>query len=133
MVWNEKSELLMQGKIGTWEEKIGGSTPPLHTKDGWLLLYHGVEEGGKGYYRVGVTLLDLNDPTKILARSESFIMEPEYNYEIEGFYNGCVFPTGNVIVNDTLYVYYGAADKYIGLATCSVSELLEYLKTQKNV
>lgn len=132
MVWNEKSDLLMQGKIGTWEEKIGGSTPPLRTKDGWLLLYHGVEEGGKGYYRVGVALLDINDPKKVIARSENFIMEPEFEYEIKGFYNGCVFPTGNVIVDDTLYVYYGAADKNIGQATCSVTELLDYLKTQKN-
>jgi len=133
MVWNEKSDILLQGKPGTWEEKVGGSTPPLRTEDGWLLIYHGVEEGGKGYYRVGVALLDLNDPKKILARSENFIMEPEHPYEIEGFYNGCVFPTGNVIVDDTLFVYYGAADKYVGLATCSVSRLLEFLKTQRNV
>lgn len=133
MVWNEKSELLLQGREGTWEEKIGGSTPPLRTKDGWLLLYHGVEEGGKGYYRVGVALLDINDPKKVIARAENYIMEPEFYYEKEGFYNGCVFPTGNVIVDDTLYVYYGAADKYIGLATCSVSEMLEFLKTEKNV
>lgn len=133
MVWNEKSELLLQGKQGTWEEKIGGSTPPLRSKDGWLLLYHGVEEGGKGYYRVGVALLDINDPKKVIARAENFIMEPEFNYEKEGFYNGCVFPTGNVVVDDTLYVYYGAADKYIGQATCSVSELLESLKKEKNV
>ena len=128
MVWEEKSHLLMKGKHGTWEEKIGGSTPPLKTKDGWLLIYHGVENGGKGYYRVGVALLDLNDPTKILARSENFIMEPEYDYEIDGIYKGCVFPTGNIIVDDTLYVYYGAADKYIGVATCKINDLLNYLK-----
>lgn len=128
MVWNEPSHLLMQGKMGTWEEKIGGSTPPLKTKDGWLMIYHGVENGGKGYYRAGVVLLDLNDPTKVIKRSEDWIMEPEFDYEIEGFYKGCVFPTGNVIVDDTLFVYYGGADKYVGLATCSVSALLDYLK-----
>ena len=129
MVWEEESKILLQGKIGTWEEKIGGSTPPLKTKDGWLLIYHGVENGGKGYYRVGVVLLDLFDPTKVIARSEKYIMEPEHYYEIEGYYKGCVFPTGNVIVDDTLYVYYGGADKYVGLATCSVNELLDYLKS----
>jgi beta-1,2-mannobiose phosphorylase / 1,2-beta-oligomannan phosphorylase len=133
MVWNKKSRLLLQGKPGTWEEKVGGSTPPLRTKDGWLMLYHGVEGGGKGFYRVGIALLDLDDPTQIIARSTHFIMEPEFEYEKVGFYNGCVFPTGNVIVGDTLYVYYGAADKYVGLATCSVSEMLKYLKTQPNV
>ena len=54
-------------------------------------------------------------------------MEPEYEFETSGYYNSCVFPTGNVIVGDTLYVYYGAADKYCCAATCSVSELLDYL------
>jgi predicted GH43/DUF377 family glycosyl hydrolase len=128
MVWEGKSHLLMQGRPGTWEEKIGGSTPPLKTSEGWLLIYHGVENGGKGYYRVGVALLDLNDPTKILARAENFIMEPEHDYEINGMYKGCVFPTGNVIVDGTLYVYYGAADKYVGVATCKVNDLLDFLK-----
>ena len=54
-------------------------------------------------------------------------MWPECDYELEGFYKGCVFPTGNVIVGDTLYVYYGGADKYVGVATCSVNELVEHL------
>lgn len=128
MVWEEKSTLLMTGIVGTWEEKIGGSTPPLRTDDGWLLIYHGVENGGNGYYRVGVALLDLEDPTKVIARLEDWIMEPEHDYEIEGFYKGCVFPTGNMIVDSILYVYYGAADKYIGLATCDINELLKTLK-----
>ncbi len=128
MVWNNPSKLLLSGREGTWEEKVGGSTPPLKTKDGWLVLYHGVENGGQGYYRVGALLLDLEDPTKILGKTEDWIMEPEHDYEIEGFYKGCVFPTGNVIVDDTLYVYYGGADKYVGLATCSVKELIDHLK-----
>jgi predicted GH43/DUF377 family glycosyl hydrolase len=87
-----------------------------------------VENGGNGYYRVGAALLDLEDPTKVIARLEDWIMEPEHNYEIEGFYKGCVFPTGNMIVDDVLHVYYGAADKYIGLATCDINELLTALK-----
>lgn len=128
MVWEEKSTLLMTGIVGTWEEKIGGSTPPLRTDDGWLLIYHGVENGGNGYYRVGVALLDLEDPTKVIARLEDWIMEPEHDYEIEGFYKGCVFPTGNMIIDNVLFVYYGAADKYIGLATCNINELLKTLK-----
>lgn len=128
MVWNEPSTLLLAGRPGTWEEKVGGSTPPLKTELGWLLIYHGVENMGRGYYRVGVALLDCEDPTKVIARLEDWIMEPEFDYEIEGFYRGCVFPTGNVIVDDRLYVYYGAADKYVGLATCSLAGLLEVLK-----
>jgi len=120
--------MLMQGIDGGWEEKIGGSTPPLKTKDGWLVLYHGVEHGGKGYYRVGAVLLDLEDPSKILGRTKEPIMEPEYDYEMNGFYKGCVFPTGNVIVDDTLFVYYGGADKYVGVATCPVQELIDMIK-----
>ena len=128
LTWNEPSHLLMQGIEGGWEEKIGGSTPPLKTDEGWLVLYHGVENGGTGYYRVGAVLLDLEDPTKIVGRTKQPILEPEFDYEINGFYKGCVFPTGNVIVDNTLFVYYGGADKYVGVATCSLSELLDHLK-----
>ncbi|QVY66159.1 glycosidase [Polaribacter sp. Q13] len=132
MVWEEESTLLISGINGTWEEKVGGSTPPLKTKEGWLVIYHGVENGGLGYYRAGAALLDLDDPTKVIGRLKNWIMEPEHDYEIEGYYKGCVFPTGNVIIEDTLHVYYGAADKYIGLATCSVNELLQALKASND-
>ncbi|MCD8194084.1 MAG: glycosidase [Tannerellaceae bacterium] len=127
--WEEKeSHLLLTGIEGTWEEKIGGSTPPLRTDEGWLVIYHGVEHGGLGYYRAGAILLDINDPLKIIAKAPGFILEPEFDYEIEGYYRGCVFPTGNVIVDDALYVYYGCADKYVGVATCNVKEFLQSFK-----
>ena len=118
----------MQGINGGWDEKIGGSTPPVKTDEGWLVLYHGVENGGNGYYSVGAVLLDLNDPTKIIGRTKNPIMWPEFSYELEGFYKGCVFPTGNVVVGDTLFVYYGGADKYVGVATCRLNDLLDHLK-----
>ncbi|OJV76742.1 MAG: glycosidase [Bacteroidia bacterium 44-10] len=124
--WEDKeSHLLLTGIEGTWEEKIGGSTPPLKTEKGWLVIYHGVENGGRGFYRVGALLLDVENPLKIIAKAPDFILEPEFDYEMEGYYNGCVFPTGNVIVDDTLYVYYGGADKYVGVATCDVNELID--------
>lgn len=130
--WASKESFLLIGGIeNTWEEKIGGSTPPLKTKDGWLVLYHGVEHGGKGYYRVGALLLDLENPLQIIGRTKDFILEPENEFEIKGNYNGCVFPTGNVIIGNTLYVYYGAADKYICVATCNVDELIHFIKTNK--
>jgi predicted GH43/DUF377 family glycosyl hydrolase len=125
---NQESHLLISGQKGTWEEKIGGSTPPLRTDSGWLVLYHGVENGGRGYYRVGALLLDIDNPLHIIAKSPSFIMEPEFDYEINGYYKGCVFPTGNVILDDVLYVYYGCSDKYVGVATCNVNKLLESFK-----
>ena len=125
---DKKSHLLLTGVPNTWEEKIGGSTPPLRTAAGWLVLYHGVEDGGLGYYRVGALLLDIDNPLKIIAKTPNFILEPEHEYEINGYYQGCVFPTGNVILNDTLYVYYGCADKYVGVATCSVNELIQSMQ-----
>jgi predicted GH43/DUF377 family glycosyl hydrolase len=126
--WETKgSHLLLSGIKNSWEEKVGGSTPPLKTDEGWLMLYHGVEHGGLGYYRVGALLLDLEDPLHIIAKTPEAILEPEFEYELTGYYNGCVFPTGNVIVGDTLYVYYGGADKYVCLATCSVKELTTFL------
>lgn len=128
MEWGD-SVLLAQGTAG-WENKIGGSTPPLRTEDGWLTLYHGVDD--EGIYRVGAMMLDSEDPTKVIGRTKDFIMEPEHEYEMVGFYNGCVFPTGNVIVEDTLYVYYGGADKYCCAASCSVSELLKFIKENTN-
>jgi predicted GH43/DUF377 family glycosyl hydrolase len=123
MDWPD-GELLIKGEED-WEKKIGGSTPPLRTEKGWLTLYHGVDDAG--IYRVGVMLLDLENPSRIIARSKNFIMEPEHDYETKGMYNGCVFPTGNTIVDGTLYVYYGGADKYCCVATCDVDELLAYL------
>ena len=74
------------------------------------MLYHGVESGGLGYYRVGAVLLDSNNPTKVIGRTRTPILEPEFDHEINGYYHGCVFPTGNVIVDEKLYVYYGSAD-----------------------
>lgn len=121
----ERSELLLKGET-EWERKIGGSTPPLRTDHGWLTLYHGVDD--RGIYRVGAVLLDLDNPSKVIGRTKEPIMEPEYAYETQGLYNGVVFPTGNVIVGDTLYVYYGGADKYCGVATASVKELVNAIR-----
>lgn len=125
MEWDNYT-LLMQGEQPWEDKKIGGSCPPIKTEKGWFFIYHGVAKAD-GAYRVGAVLLDKDNPTKIIARTKDFLMEPEFDYETQGFYNGCVFPTGNVVVGDTLYVYYGAADKNICVATCSFGELLCYL------
>lgn len=126
MSWKD-DHLLIKPKFAWEDKKIGGSTPPLKTKDGWLVIYHGVSTRDD-QYRVGALLLDLNDPRKVIGRLENYILEPEELYETEGFYTGCVFPTGNVIVNEMLYVYYGAADKFVAVATCKLAELLKEFK-----
>ena len=121
----KKPELLFTGEEWWETQRIGAGTPPIKTEFGWLMLYHGVDD--KGIYRDGAVLLDLNDPRKILSRTKDFIMEPDQPFEFEGFYEGCVFPTGAAVKDGTLFVYYGCADKYIGLATVDFNEFLQYL------
>ncbi len=109
-----------------WERKIGGSTPPLKHKKGWLMIYHAVD--AKGVYHVGAMMLDLKDPRKVLARTPEPIMSPEAKYEWEGLYpHGVVFPTANVVVDGRLFVYYGCADKFIGVATVDFDALVHYV------
>ncbi|MCZ7644380.1 MAG: glycosidase [Planctomycetota bacterium] len=116
-----------------WEDnRIGGSTPPLRTKRGWLALYHGVENQDKQVrrvcYRLGAMLLDLDDPTKVLARTPNFIMEPETYYEKFGLYiPNVIFPTANVVKDGTLMLYYGVCDTAIALATIELDELVEWV------
>lgn len=111
-----------------WEsDKIGGNTPPIRTEHGWLTIYHAV--GSDKHYRLGAMLLDLDDPSQVRYRSRDWLLQPEEWYEKEGFYPGVCFPCGKVVIGDTLFVYYGGADKYIGLATCRLQDLLDYLLT----
>ncbi len=119
-----KPRLLMKGETWWEDAKIGGSTPPLKCKYGYFMLYHGVAKKD-GAYRVGAVILDENDPEKIIARTKDFIMEPEFEFETAGYYNGCVFPTGNCVKDGVLYVYYGAADKYVCVATADFAVLCD--------
>lgn len=110
----------------SWEgNKIGGSTPPLKTDQGWLLLYHGVDD--KKVYRCGAALLDLKNPSVLIARLPYPILEPTEDYELFGDVNNVVFPEGAFIHNGQLNVYYGAADKYIAAAKININELLAEL------
>ena len=123
----KESKLLAKAKLD-WECcKIGINTPPIRTEHGWLTIYHAV--GSDKYYRLGALLLDPEDPSRVLHRTSDWIMQPEEDYEIDGYYRGCVFPCGKVVIDGTLFVYYGAADKYVGVATCPLHELLDYLRS----
>ena len=111
-------------RVNAWDSsKVGISAPPIKTKYGWLLLYHGVSKS-HNTYRVGVVLLDLKDPAIVLARSSDAIFEPEEEYEKVGIVNNVVFPCGMVLKGDLLYIYYGGADKVTGVATMKLSILL---------
>jgi predicted GH43/DUF377 family glycosyl hydrolase len=110
-----------------WEnKKIGGSVPPIKTEKGWLLLYHAVDDNF--IYRGSVALLDLENPSKVLARIPYPMLEPEEDYEINGDVGNVVFPEGGYIYNDELFIYYGAADKYIALAKIGIRELFNELE-----
>ena len=120
----ENRQILARAKYD-WERKIGGNTPPVKTENGWLTLYHAV--GPDNHYRLGAMLLNLEDPTRILHRTSDWLIQPEEDYELEGYYSGVIFPCGKVVIDGTLFVYYGGADKYVGLATCSLEALLDHL------
>ncbi|HWY79191.1 MAG TPA: hypothetical protein VNW29_02430 [Candidatus Sulfotelmatobacter sp.] len=120
-------QVIAQPRQDKWDNvKIGISAPPIETEHGFLLLYHGVSEPGFKY-KVGAMLLDAQDPTKVLARTDEPIFEPEMPYEIEGEIPNVVFPCGALIIDKNLFVYYGGADKVIGVATIKFEDLLNFL------
>lgn len=124
---NHKSrEFTIMKRKYRWEsKKIGPGPPPIKTREGWLLIYHGVDENK--IYRVGAGLLDLNNPQKVIARSSKPILEPERDYEKRGDVPNVVFPTGAIVKGRELFIYYGAADKYCCLASCNLDDLMNYL------
>ncbi|MFH1705462.1 MAG: hypothetical protein ABH867_00975 [Patescibacteria group bacterium] len=113
-----------------WDSrKIGAGAPPIRTDAGWLLIYEGVDDKDAGRYKIGAMLLDLENPTKVLYRSNYPILEPNEKYENEGFKAGIVYPCGAVIIKETLFVYYGGADSYVCVATAPLEKFLEELKS----
>ncbi|MFZ4398906.1 MAG: pesticidal protein Cry7Aa [Bacteroidales bacterium] len=108
---------------------IGSGCPPIETEHGWLLIYHGVQDTEKGlvYSACAAALLDLNDPRKEIARLPYVLFTPEFKWELKGEVNNVVFPTGTALFGDTLYIYYGAADTHIAVASLSLSALLKEL------
>ena len=129
--WGDRRVLMHARRGGWWDGgKIGLAAPPLETADGWLLFYHGVRQTASGsIYRMGLALLDLEDPLKVLHRSDEWLMGPTAWYEREGDVDDVVFPSGWVVDEKTglLKLYYGGADSCIAVATASLSDLLEYI------
>jgi len=110
-----------------WElSKIGAGPPPVKTEEGWLLIYHGVD--AEDFYRAGAALLDLEDPSRIVARLPYPILEPEEEYERVGDVPNVVFPVGAVVRDGVLYVYYGGADTCCCLASAPLDGLVTELK-----
>ena len=129
--WGDMTLLLPAERGGLWDTgKIGLGPPPLETDHGWLICYHGVKSTAAGaIYRLGLALLDRDDPRKVLARSSEWVFGPEAPYEQAGDVPNVVFPCGWVVDadGDSIRMYYGAADTSIGVATASVRGLLDHL------
>lgn len=108
---------------------IGGGCPPIETKDGWLIIYHAVEDTPLGkIYHAAAALLDLKNPLKVIGRLKNPLFSPEETWEKVGNVNNVVFPTGAVVRNGRVYIYYGAADKLIAAKSVDLAELLTELK-----
>jgi len=113
-----------------WDNlKVGCGPPPIKTKDGWLLIYQAVGSNDESRYKIGAMLLDLKDPTKVLARTRSPILEPVAPYENEGFKSGVVYPCGAVVIEGHLFVYYGGADTFVCVASVKLEPFLQKLAT----
>jgi len=132
--WTLK-ERVMEGRLHFWDEFIGAGPPPIKTKQGWLLIYHGIAMHYQPIYQAGVALLDLHEPWKVISRGRYNILEPRELWEMVGQVPNVVFPTA-CIVDDAdkngfanpsspAQLYYGAADTHIGLATTTIQELID--------
>ena len=121
-----EEKIVMKPKYKWEEEKIGSGAPPIKTDYGWLLLYHGVDKNR--IYRAGLSLLDIENPNKEIARLQFPLFEPYYEWERNGNVPNVVFPTGAFIKDEILYIFYGCADKRIGFAEVELKKIIKLLK-----
>lgn len=118
---------ILNTRAESWDSaRVGAGASPIMTKEGWLEIYHGANSNHR--YCLGAILMDMNDPSKVIARSNDPIMEPIMQYEQEGFFGHVVFTNGHVVEGDTITMYYGASDTVICGATLSINEILASLK-----
>lgn len=132
--WGDHRVLLAARKGAWWDaNKIGLSPPPLKTDEGWLVMYHGTRTTAGGcIYRLGLALLDLEDPTRVLARSNEWIFAPRESYELYGDVDKVVFPCGWILEDGIVRLYYGGADRCIALATAKLDDLLAWLREHRS-
>jgi beta-1,4-mannooligosaccharide/beta-1,4-mannosyl-N-acetylglucosamine phosphorylase len=127
---------VLEGRPRLWDELVGSGPPPIATRHGWLHLYHGVAThfASSNLYQVGAVLLDLENPSRVLGRTDANQLEPREPYELMGQVPNVVFPSGMLVRglepgalaadDDELFVYYGAADTSVALATARIGDLV---------
>lgn len=117
---------IVKSRPGMWDSaRVGAGAAPIRTAHGWLEIYHGADAAHR--YCLGAFLMDLDDPSKVIARTENPIMIPIENYELSGFFGYVVFTNGHIVDGDKLTVYYGAADEFVCGAEFSIREILSEL------
>ena len=117
---------LARTRKGSWDSaRVGAGCSPIRTSEGWLMIYHGADEANR--YCLGAMLLDLEDPSKVLARSVEPLLTPEMPYEKEGFFGNVVFSCGQIVDGDRITMYYGASDQFICRAELKISDILDSL------
>ena len=121
--WHQRLLRCRRGEVDWEYAKAGLGGTPFRTESGWLMTYHAVD--ANSVYRLGLVLLDAEDPTVVLKRTAEPILEPEADWEVQGDVNNVVFTCGGVLLGTELWVYYGGADTVIGLAKGDASEFLE--------
>ena len=129
--WGKHRHVMGRGSAWWESVKIGGGAAPIETSEGWLLFYHGVSGTGNGLvYSIGGAILDIDEPSKVKYRCETFLLTPEEWYEERGFVPNVTFPCATIHDAETgrIAVYYGAADSYVGLAFTTVDEVVDYIK-----
>jgi predicted GH43/DUF377 family glycosyl hydrolase len=119
-------QCILQTRAGMWDSaRVGAGTSPIKTKEGWLAIYHGANQDNR--YCLGAVLLDLQDPSKVLARSNEPLMEPTAEYEKTGFFGNVIFTNGHIVNGDKIMMYYGASDEVICGAELSIEKILSSL------
>jgi predicted GH43/DUF377 family glycosyl hydrolase len=119
--------------IVAWHKRTrSAAAPPIKTKDGWLLLYHAMDKDDGNRYKLGALLLDLKDPNKVLYRAAHPILEPDAWYEND-WKPGIIYASGAIVIKDKLFVYYGGGDKYIGVASIPLHDLIDSMKKNGSV
>ncbi len=123
--WQVDDDILAPIPNSWEEERVGAGAPPIKTESGWLCFYHARDL--KGIYRIGVALLDLKNPERVIKKLDYPILEPKEDYELTGQVPNVIFTCGAVEKEGKYFVYYGGADSVIGVATVDKDELLRVL------
>ena len=123
-------KMVLAARGGPWWDgvRVGAGLPPIETDEGWLIIYHGVKDlANAPIYRLGAALLDRDEPHRVLTRCHWWMLSPKERYEREGDAGNVVFTCGGFVRGDDLWVYYGAADDCICLATARLADVMSML------